>query len=63
MVLVTGRSTVQKNVKPGAVVADVDASTVDGTYGAEEQAVVGSLRTTVNTLIARLEANGLLASS
>ncbi len=31
-----------------------DASTVDGTYGAEEQAVIGSLRTQFNALLGNL---------
>jgi hypothetical protein len=35
-------------------IADADASTVDGTYGAEEQAVIGSLRTKLNQALGRL---------
>lgn len=34
-------------------VADVDSSTVDGTYGAQEQAVIGDARTKLNTTLKR----------
>lgn len=43
-------------------IADIDASTVDGTYGAEEQAVIGDLRTKVNSIISKLESLGLIAT-
>jgi len=47
-------------VQPTALTA-ADASTVDGTYGAEEQAVLGNVRTRVNELETKLRALGLLA--
>jgi hypothetical protein len=43
-------------------IADVDSSTVDGTYGAEEAAVIEDLRTKVNALIQVLEDLGLTAT-
>lgn len=46
-------------IKPAALTA-ADASTVDGTYGAEEAAVINNLRTRLNELESRLQALGLL---
>lgn len=43
-----------------AEITEVDDSTVDATYGAEEQAVIGSLRTSLNELLAALEAAGVI---
>lgn len=63
MVLITGRAAVQTNLVPQPTIADIDTSTVDGTYGAEEAAVLEDLQTKVQTLIDQLEANGILASS
>jgi hypothetical protein len=37
-----------------------DASTVDGTYGAEEQAVIGNNRTRIGEIEAALQAFGIL---
>lgn len=42
-------------------IAAVDNSTVDGTYGAEEQAVIGDLRTKFDDLVTKLKAYGLIA--
>lgn len=44
-------------------IAAVDSSTVDGTYGAQEQAVLGDLRTKFDDLVTKLKAIGILASS
>jgi len=49
-------------VVQGTGIADVNNSTVDATYDVNEQNVITSLRTTVNALIARLEATGLIAT-
>ena len=64
-----GTATTQKlgfyNATPvvqGTGIADVNSSTVDATYDVNEQNVITSLRTTVNALIARLEATGLIAT-
>jgi hypothetical protein len=64
-----GTATTQKlgfyNATPviqGTGIADVNNSTVDATYDVNEQNVITSLRTTVNTIIARLEATGLIAT-
>ena len=64
-----GTTTTQKigfyNATPvvqGTGIADVNASAVDATYDVNEQNVITSLRTTVNTIIARLEATGLIAT-
>jgi hypothetical protein len=46
-----------------ATIADVDAQTVDTSYGQPEADVIASLRTKLNTLLAELEAAGILASS
>lgn len=48
-------------VQPTALTA-ADASTIDGTYGAEEQAVLGNVRTRLNELVTRLQALGLIAT-
>ena len=40
-------------------IADVDSSTVDATYGAEEAAVIASLRTKLNSVLQILEDLGL----
>lgn len=47
-------------VQPTGISA-VDTSTVDNTYGAQESAVITSLRTKLDSLINKLEALGLLA--
>lgn len=47
-------------VRPTALTA-ADASTVDGTYGAEEAAVIANLRTRLGELETKLQALGLLA--
>jgi hypothetical protein len=39
----------------------VNASTVDATYGAEEQAVITSLRTIVNNIRTALVNNGIMS--
>lgn len=44
-----------------AGIADVATDTVDGTYGAEEQAVIESLRTKLNAVLQVLEDLGLTA--
>lgn len=46
--------------KPAALTA-ADASTVDGTYGAEEAAVIANLRTRLGEVETKLQALGLLA--
>lgn len=46
--------------KPAALTAP-DASTVDGTYGAEEAAVLANVRTRVNELETKLKALGLIS--
>jgi hypothetical protein len=46
----------------GAAIAAIDSSTVDGTYGAEEQAVLGDLRTKFNTLLTFLRLRGDIAT-
>lgn len=40
-----------------------DGSTVDGTYGAEEAAVIGNHTTRIGEIIAALQAVGIMASS
>ncbi len=45
--------------KPAALTAS-NASVVDGTYGAEEAAVIANMRTRVDELEARLRSLGLL---
>jgi hypothetical protein len=62
-VIITGRATVQKTLKTQPNIADIDTSTVDGTYGSDEATVLTDLQTKVQTLIDQLEANGTLASS
>lgn len=62
-VLVTGKITVQNTVELQPHIANIDSSTVDGTYGAEEQAVLTDLQTKVQTLLNELRANGTLATS
>jgi len=47
----------------GAALTAADASTVDGTYGAEEAAVIGNLRTRLGEVEARLEAAGIVAAN
>ena len=44
-------------------IAAVDASTVDTTYGQEEDDVITDLRTKVDALINKLETLGLLATA
>lgn len=46
-----------------ATIAAVDASTVDGTYGAEEAAVIADLRTKLNSVVTALKGVGIIASS
>jgi hypothetical protein len=47
----------------GAALTAADASTVDGTYGAQEQAVIENLRTRLGEVEARLEAAGIVAAN
>lgn len=47
-------------VQPTALTV-ADASTIDATYGAEEQAVLGNIRTRLNELVSKLQAIGLIA--
>lgn len=51
-----GTSPVQSSALTAA-----DASTVDGTYGAEEAAVIGNMRTRLGEIEAALEARGIVA--
>lgn len=44
-----------------AALTAADASTVDGTYGAEEAAVIGNMRTRLGEIEAALEAAGIVA--
>ena len=46
-----------------ATIAAVDTSTVDGTYGAEEAAVITDLRTKLNAVVTALKGVGIIASS
>jgi hypothetical protein len=45
---------------PGAALTAKDASTVDGTYGAEEQAVIGNNRTRIEEIETALKREGIL---
>lgn len=63
-VMITGRRTAASvGMSEQPTIADVDTSTVDGTYGAEESAVITSLRTKVNAILAQLEAADIFASA
>lgn len=44
----------------GAAIANVNASAVDATYDANEQAVLSDLRTKVNAILAVLRSAGLI---
>lgn len=50
-------------VSQGAALTAADASTVDGTYGAEEATVIGNMRTRLGEIEARLEATGIIAAN
>ena len=56
------KATVQ-GVTAQATIADIDDSTVDETYGAEEAAVLADLQTKTQTIIDQLEALGLFSAS
>ena len=43
-----------------AAIADVDSSTIDATYGAQEQAVLGDVRTKLNSVLAALRKVGII---
>lgn len=45
-----------------AAIADVNSSTVDATYGTEEQNVITDLRTKLNSVLAAMRAQGIIAS-
>lgn len=49
-----------ENFKRASALTTSDTSTVDGTYGAEEQAVLGNVRTRVNEIETILKNLGFL---
>ena len=46
----------------GAAVAAIDAGTIDGTWGAEEQAILADLRTKMNTMLTFWRLRGDIAT-
>lgn len=50
-------------VVQAATIAAVDTSTVDGTYGSQEQTVIGDLRTKLDAVIVALKGVGIIANA
>jgi hypothetical protein len=48
-------------VAPAAAPTAVDATVIDATYGAPEQAVIDSIRVTLNEVVAAVKAHGIMA--
>lgn len=48
-------------VAPSAAPTAVDATVIDATYGAPEQAVIDSIRVTLNEVVLALKAHGIMA--